>query len=233
MESDQSVRAARAAEPTIAPPANGDALLLVRDVSKQFGGTQALDRVGMHLNAGEIVALLGENGAGKSTLIKILAEVYELDSGSVYFRGRDVTGSHRSLPVAFIHQDLGLIDWMTVAENICLTLGYPRRRGLVDWNAARSRAATALEMLGADIDPEVRIQSLSRTEKSLVAIARALAADAEVLILDEPTASLPADEVARLFAALRRLRDRGVGMIYVSHRLDEVFAIADRMVGAA
>jgi ribose transport system ATP-binding protein len=208
----------------------GDDLLIVRGVSKQFGGTQALDNVGLQLNAGEILALLGENGAGKSTLIKILAGVYTLDEGRVVFRGADVTGSLRRLPIAFIHQDLGLIDWMTVAENIGLTLGFPRRYGLVDWAAARRRAAAALEMLGADIDPDLRIQSLSRTEKSLVAIARALAAEAEILVLDEPTASLPADEVTRLFASLRRLRARGVGMIYVSHRLDEVFEIADRMV---
>ena len=205
-------------------------LLVVEGVSKQFGGTQALIHVGMHLNAGEIVALLGENGAGKSTLIKILASVYTLDEGTVAFRGRDATNSLRRLPIAFIHQDLGLIDWMTVAENICMTLGYPRRAGMVDWRAARRRAAAALEILGADIDPDLRIQSLSRTEKSLVAIARALAAEAEILVLDEPTASLPADEVVRLFTALRRLRARGVGMIYVSHRLDEVFEIADRMV---
>jgi ribose transport system ATP-binding protein len=141
-----------------------------------------------------------------------------------------VTTSLRRMPVAFIHQDLGLIDWMTVAENICLTLGYPRRGGMVDFKAARKRAADALEALGADIDPDLRINNLTRTEKSLVAIARALASEAEVLVLDEPTASLPADEVARLFSALRRLRRRGVGMIYVSHRLDEVFEIADRMV---
>src|SRR6202521_5017744 len=210
--------------------ADGNDLLIVRDVSKQFGGTQALSDVGMHLNAGEILALLGENGAGKSTLIKILAGVYTLDEGRVSFRGRDASGGLRRLQIAFIHQDLGLIDWMTVAENICLTLGYPRRHGMVDWAAARRRAGAALEVLGADIDPDLRIQSLSRTEKSLVAIARALAAEAEILVLDEPTASLPADEVARLFHALRQLRARGVGMIYVSHRLDEVFEIADRMV---
>jgi ribose transport system ATP-binding protein len=208
-----------------------DELLAVRGVSKQFGGTQALNDVSMHLKAGEILALLGENGAGKSTLIKILAGVYSLDKGEIFFRGAEAAaGSLRRLPIAFIHQDLGLIDWMTVAENICLTLGFPRRRGLVDWNAAHIRAAAALEKLGADIDPGLRIQSLSRTEKSLVAIARALAADAEILVLDEPTASLPADEVVRLFTALRRLRARGVGMLYVSHRLDEVFEIADRMV---
>jgi ribose transport system ATP-binding protein len=217
-------------EPGESATAGGDHLLTVQCVSKLFGGTQALNDVSMYLNGGEILALLGENGAGKSTLIKILAGVHVLDKGSVSFRGADVTNSLRRLPIAFIHQDLGLIDWMTVAENICLTLGFPRRRGLVDWAAARQRAAAALEVLGADIDPDLRIQSLSRTEKSLVAIARALAAEAEILVLDEPTASLPADEVARLFAALRRLRARGVGMIYVSHRLDEVFEIADRMV---
>jgi ribose transport system ATP-binding protein len=205
-------------------------LLVVQNVSKHFGGTQALCEVSMNLKAGEILALLGENGAGKSTLIKILAGVYTLDEGTVTLRGADVTNSLRRLPIAFIHQDLGLIDWMTVAENICQTLGFPRRHGLIDWSATRRRAASALEMLGADIDPDIRIQNLSRTEKSLVAIARALAAEAEILVLDEPTASLPADEVTRLFAALRRLRSRGVAMIYVSHRLDEVFEIADRMV---
>jgi ribose transport system ATP-binding protein len=173
---------------------------------------------------------LGENGAGKSTLIKILAGVYTLDAGSVSFRGVEVTHALRRLPIAFIHQDLGLIDWMTVAENICMTLGFPRRLGMIDRAAARRRAATALEALGADIDPDARIQNLGRTEKSLVAIARALAAEPEILVLDEPTASLPADEVARLFSALRRLRAHGVAMIYVSHRLDEVFEIADRMV---
>ena len=214
-----------------APPAASDGqLLVVEHISKQFGGTKALDDVGMCVNAGEIVALLGENGAGKSTLIKILAEVYSLDEGTVTYRGVDASRSLRRLPIAFIHQDLGLIDWMTVAENICMTLGYPKRRGMIDWRAARKRAADALAVLDADIDPDIRIQDLSRTEKSLVAIARALAADAKILILDEPTASLPADEVARLFTALKRLRTQGVGMVYVSHRLDEVFEIADRMV---
>src|SRR5882672_465300 len=204
----------------------------MRAVRKQFGGTQALVDAGIDVGAGEIVALLGENGAGKSTLIKILAGVHPLDAGTISYRGRDAAGAAalRRLPIAFIHQDLGLIEWMTVAENISLMLGFPRRLGLINWNATRSRAERALEALGAGIDPDVRVHGLTRTEKSLVAIARALAADAEVLVLDEPTASLPADEVLRLFTALRRLRARGVGMIYVSHRLDEVFEIADRMV---
>jgi ribose transport system ATP-binding protein len=219
-----------AAAENAAPVSPQAPLLEVRGVSKQFGGTQALDSVSMQVRRGEIVALLGENGAGKSTLIKILAGVHAMDSGGISFAGHDATTGLRRLPIAFIHQDLGLIEWMTVAENICLALGYPRSLGLVSWAAARARAARALEQLGADIDPDARVQSLSRTEKSLVAISRALAADAELLVLDEPTASLPADEVLRLFTSLRRLRDRGVAMIYVSHRLDEVFEVADRMV---
>src|SRR5262245_1390095 len=216
--------------PVTPPPAQP--LLTMRGVSKQFGGTQALADAGIEVGASEIVALLGENGAGKSTLIKILAGVHVLDGGTISYHGREVTSGAalRHLPIAFIHQDLGLIDWMTVAENISLMLGFPRRFGVIDWNATRGRAQQALDALGADINPDLRVHNLSRTEKSLVAIARALAAEAEILVLDEPTASLPADEVARLFTALRRLRSNGVGMIYVSHRLDEVFEIADRMV---
>jgi ribose transport system ATP-binding protein len=202
----------------------------LRGVSKHFGGTQALVDAGLDVGAGEIVALLGENGAGKSTLIKVLAGVHAPDAGTITYRTREVTHALRRLPIAFIHQDLGLIEWMTVAENISMMLGYPRRLGLIDWRATRARAEQALDALGVQMDPDLRIHHLTRTEKSLVAIARALAADAEILVLDEPTASLPADEVAKLFAALRRLRARGVGMIYVSHRLDEVFEIADRMV---
>ena len=209
---------------------DADALLSVRGVSKAFGATEALADVSLALRSGEILALLGENGAGKSTLIKVLACVHKPDAGRILFRGADATGALARLPIAFIHQDLGLVEWMTVAENICLTLGYPRRFGLVDYRAAVRRAEAALAALGAEIEPDIRVQSLSRTEKSLVAIARALAAECEVLVLDEPTASLPADEVARLFTALRRLRANGVGMIYVSHRLDEVFEIADRVV---
>src|SRR5205823_15005559 len=136
---------------------------------------------------------------------------------------------------AFIHQDLGLVEWMTVAENMSLAQGFAGRPwarplGLIDWGGTERRAEAALALVGCDIDPTTRIQSLGRTEKSLVAIARALVVDCDFLVLDEPTASLPADEVERLFEAVRRLKARGVGMIYVSHRLDEIFRIADRVV---
>ena len=219
--------AATAATPR---PPETSPLLEVAGATKQFGATRALDDVSLQIAPGEIVALLGENGAGKSTLIKALAGVHPLDTGSIRFHGQDTAENLARLPIAFIHQDLGLIEWMTVAENICLALGYPRRFGLVHWPAARRQATRALAAVGAHIHPDARVSSLSRTEKSLVAISRALAAEVELLVLDEPTASLPANEVARLFASLRRLRARGVGMIYVSHRLDEVFEIADRIV---
>ena len=209
------------------------------NVVKAFGGTQALRGVSLGVGRGEVVALLGENGAGKSTLIKILGGVYPADGGAVSIDGKpyrhraDARGGRQR--VAFVHQDLGLIEWMTVAENMALAQGFPRRGGLgsfsvVDWREAEKRAGEALALIGGQIDPRRRVRSLSRTEKSLVAIARALVVDCDFLVLDEPTASLPADEVERLFDAIRRLKARGVGMIYVSHRLDEIFRIADRVI---
>lgn len=210
-----------------------DRFLEFNSVSKEFGGTKALTDVSLKLKRGEILALLGENGAGKSTLIKTLAGIYKPDGGEILFRGepyhhRPPKPNERQ-PVAFIHQDLGLIEWMTVAENVGLAQGFSLRHKLIDWNATARRTAEALKLVGCDFDPSTRVQSLTRTEKSLVAIARALAVEADVLVLDEPTASLPADEVERLFAAIRPLKERGVAMIYVSHRLDEIFRIADRV----
>lgn len=208
-------------------------LLEFRAISKSFGGTRALSDVSLALRSGEILALLGENGAGKSTLIKTLAGIYKPDEGEILLKGRPY--SHRPpkpnerQQVAFIHQDLGLVEWMTVGENVGLAQGFSRRRGLIDWGATDRRTAEALKLVGCDFDPSTRVQSLSRTEKSLVAIARALAVEADILVLDEPTASLPADEVERLFSAIRPLKERGVAMIYVSHRLDEIFKIADRV----
>ncbi|MBM7046391.1 sugar ABC transporter ATP-binding protein [Rhizobium lusitanum] len=208
-------------------------LLEFCDITKEFGGTRALSNVSLDLKQGEILALLGENGAGKSTLIKTLAGIYKPDGGHILFRGKPY--QHRPpqpnqrQPIAFIHQDLGLIEWMTVGENVGLAQGYSLRGRLIDWRATERRTAEALKLVGCDFDPSTRVQELTRTEKSLVAIARALAVEADVLVLDEPTASLPADEVEKLFAAIRPLKERGVAMIYVSHRLDEIFRIADRV----
>jgi len=207
-------------------------LLEFRGVSKRFGGTQAVDGVSFDVHAGEIVALLGENGAGKSTLIKLLAGIYGIDSGEIRVDGQpeaEWRSSDRTRqPVAFIHQDLGLVEWMTVAENVALGMGYRRRFGLIDWSAARSTARRVMARVGCDIDPERRVFSLTRAEKSLLAIGRALEVQARLLVLDEPSASLPMADVQRLFGVLRELRRQGMAMIYVSHRLDEVMALSDR-----
>jgi ribose transport system ATP-binding protein len=212
---------------------SADDLITFDRISKRFGGTHALREVSLSLKQGEILALLGENGAGKSTLIKILAGIFKPTSGEIRFRGTPYQHRpprpHQRQPVAFIHQDLGLIEWMTVAENMGLAQGFSHRGPLIDWQRTEARGLEALRLVGVDMDPTTRVQNLTRTEKSLVAIARALAVEADVLVLDEPTASLPADEVERLFAALRPLKARGVGIIYVSHRLDEIFRIADRV----
>ncbi len=162
----------------------------------------------------------------------MLGGIHRPDAGAVSIDGTPYAheaGRSSGQRVALIHQDLGLIEWMSVAENIALALGYVRRAGRVDWAATEARADAALALVDADSSSTCRVASLSRTEKSLVAIARALVADCDFLVLDEPIASLPVDEVERLFAALRPLKAKGERMIYVSHRLDEIFRIADRV----
>jgi len=174
-------------------------------------------------------AFLGGNGAGKSTLIKILAGVHAADADEIRVHDKPVNPRVDKLPIAFIHQELALVEWMSVAENIALAAGYPRRRGLVDWQGVHARARRALDLMGCVLDTHARIVDLTQTDKSIVAIARALATEAEVIVLDEPTASLPESEVARLFSVLDRLRRAGRGMVYVSHRMDEIFRLADRV----
>lgn len=213
---------------------NQHPILELSHIIKRFGGNVAVNDVSLQVMPGEVVALLGENGAGKSTLIKVLAGVYQKDGGEILFNGKAIESaaaikSGFRQPIAFIHQDLGLIEWMTIAENMALVMGFPRRFGLIDWSAIEKRARQALEDVGIELDPQTRVFELSRTEKSLLAIARAVAVNAELLVLDEPTASLPANDVRHLFSVINRLRDKQVGMIYVTHRLDEVVEIADRV----
>ncbi|MBB5754834.1 sugar ABC transporter ATP-binding protein [Prosthecomicrobium pneumaticum] len=217
---------------TAAVAARGEApsRLSVRGIVKRYPGTLALGGVDLTLRAGEIHALAGQNGAGKSTLIRILAGVEPQDEGRIDFEGRTVRPGDRTLPIAFIHQDLALVDTMTVAENLALYDGYRRGPlGLVDWAGVRRKARTLLEAVGCTIDPTKTIAELSMAERSMVAIARAVARDAKVLVLDEPTAALPASDVAVLFGVLRRLQARGVAMLYVTHRMDEIFTLADHV----
>ena len=207
--------------------------LEVRNVSKVFAGTVALSRVSLELQAGEIHALLGENGAGKSTLIKILAGVYQADAGEVFVDGELLPSGHRpeqarAAGLAFIHQDYGLVNNMTVAENIALVDGFPRRGGLIDWRATRAATRRILEPLEVELRPDRMVEELPIGYRAIVAIARAIAARARILVLDEPTASLAAAEVSALFRVLRGLRDSGVACMFVSHRLDEVSGLCDR-----
>ncbi|GCB52190.1 sugar ABC transporter ATP-binding protein [Streptomyces sp. NL15-2K] len=202
-------------------------LVRVRGLAKRFGGTVALTGVDLDVHAGSVLALLGPNGAGKSTLIKVLAGVHHADAGQITVDGHPL-GSHAAARgMSFIHQDLGLVEWMTVAENIALGTGYPRRAGLISWRRTRQRCAEALRIVAGHLDPDATVAQLAPAERSLVAVARALAARAKLIVLDEPTARLPAADSARLFRVLHALRDRGHGILYVSHRLDEVYEVAD------
>ena len=163
-------------------------------MTKRFGGTLAVHEIDLDFRQGEVHALLGANGAGKSTLIKLLAGVHEPDSGEIYLGGQRIDHVRPRPPMAFIHQELGLIEWMTVAENIALVGGFPRKRRVIDWRAVEREAEVALRALGSGIDCTVPVSRLPRTERSIVAIVRALALNSDVLVLDEPTASLPESE---------------------------------------
>ncbi|MEU9111717.1 sugar ABC transporter ATP-binding protein [Streptomyces sp. NPDC048483] len=216
------------AHETAPPPRRGpEPLVRIRGLSKRFGGTLALDAVDLDIDSGSILALLGPNGAGKSTLIKVLAGVLHADQGEVTVAGHPLGTEAASRTMSFIHQDLGLVEWMTVAENIALVAGYPRRAGLLSWRMSHRQCSEALGIIAAHLDPRATLGDLPRAERSLVAIARALATQAELIVLDEPTASLPAADCARLFGVLHSLRDQGHAIVFVTHRLDEVYKVAD------
>ena len=208
-------------------------LLRAIDVCKAYDGVQALDRASLELRAGEVHALVGENGAGKSTLVRILTGAAQPDAGELALDGQIVR--HRSpraakeMGIAAIYQQPALFPELTVAENIALGLEKSSWWRRVDWPGRRRRAAELLGEVGARIEPDADACSLSMPEQQLVEIARALGADARVLILDEPTASLCEDDARHLFDVIRRLRARGVGLIYISHRLEELTTIADRV----
>jgi ribose transport system ATP-binding protein len=212
-------------------------LLVVRDLSKTFPGQVALNGFDIDIGAGRTHALVGQNGSGKSTFIKILAGYHEPDDGSTAeLADRPLRlGDGRAAQeagVRFVHQDLGLVDAFSAVENISMGVGYSiRRGGRIDWRADTERARSGLDELGfTDVDVNVPVGALAPSQKTAVALARALhnwEQTAHLLVLDEPTASLPGADVERLFSAIRLLKARGVAILYVSHHLDEVFEIAD------
>jgi ribose transport system ATP-binding protein len=214
-------------------------ILEVKGLTKTFAGQRALDDVSVTVAAGEIHALVGMNGSGKSTFVKVLAGFHEPDPSdalSVNFCGEPVGLHDHSWTRAFhvIHQDLALIPTMNVLENIAIGSGFlTDRTGRIRWKAEKARARRSLERLGLEIDPELPISRLSRAEATMVAMARALDGWAEeepgLLVLDEPTAALSGPEVDQVIEAMRSVRDRGAGVLFVSHRLDEIFRVADRV----
>ncbi len=210
-------------------------LLSLTDIEKSFGGIQALSKVSFNLKEGEVHALVGENGAGKSTLIKIITGAYTADHGIIEIGGKEYEGLSPALSRQFgigaVYQEFNLLPELTVAENIFLEAQPLGRFGLIN-TRERSRAATeALARLGAEthIDPNELVKNLTVGEQQLVEIAKALAMKARVLIMDEPSAVLPSADLVRLFAVIKALRDEGNGIIYISHRLNEIFEIADRV----
>jgi ribose transport system ATP-binding protein len=215
------------------PPPTASPLLVMRGIAKSFPGVDALVDVDVELHAGEVLALVGENGAGKSTLIKVLAGAHEPDAGSIAIDGRPIdlpTPHHaQQAGIAVIYQELNLVPSLTARENIFL--GHEPR--MVHWIRRRAEQARARELfgrMGVRIDPEAMCRSLSVAQQQVVEIAKALSLEARILVMDEPSATLTTQEVERLFAVIGELKRHGIAIIYISHRLDEVFDIADRVM---
>ncbi len=209
------------------------ALLEAGNLTKSYTGVQALKSASFELRAGEVHALIGENGAGKSTLIKIITGAVQADSGEIKLDGWPINDKSpqlaKSLGIAAIYQQPALFPELTVAENIAIGLEQNRFWQPIRWKARHARAAKLLQQVGAKISTDALAGELTMPQQQLVEIARALGADARVLIMDEPTASLSEEDTQNLFRVIRELRERGVGIIYISHRLDELPAIADRV----
>ncbi|MEQ8964854.1 MAG: sugar ABC transporter ATP-binding protein [Azospirillaceae bacterium] len=213
-------------------PPTGDAFLRVEHVSKSFGGVRALDDVGFEVAAGTVHAVMGENGAGKSTLMKILAAVHPHGSyeGRFLLDGRECRFARvldaEAAGIVMIPQELAVVSELSVAENMFLN-AWPGRRGLIDWEGLHDATRRALDDLGLDVAFDAKMKTLSAAQQQMVLIAKALAKNVRLLVLDEPTSSLSVTESDRLFDRLDRLRARGITALYISHKIDEVMAVAD------
>ena len=208
-------------------------LLDAADIAKTYAGVRALKGVSFDLRRGEVHALVGENGAGKSTLIKIITGAERPDAGTLRVAGRDVPhmdpATSHALGIAAIYQQPALFPHLTVAENVALALEGGGLWQKVNWRRRRENAAALLARVGSTLDPARTVETLSMPEQQIVEIAKAIGANARIVVMDEPTASLTTQEVERLFQVISRLRESQVGVIYISHRLEEIFAVADRI----
>ena len=206
------------------------AFLSVQNISKTFPGVRALDDVSVDFEKASVHALMGENGAGKSTLGKIIAGVYTPDKGTIKMEGREIKPTDprvaQELGIALVHQELAFCPNMTVAENLLLG-GFPTNGGFMDWSKLRERARALLREIEADIDVDTPLAQLTTGQEQMVQIAGAVGVNAKIIIFDEPTSSLSTNESEHLFALMERLKKRGVAMLYVSHRMDEIFRVCD------
>lgn len=207
-------------------------LLSIKGIQKYFPGVHALDDARLDLRIGEVHALVGENGAGKSTLMKVLTGIYKRDGGTILYKGKEVNFSSpkeaQTAGIGIIHQELNLMPHLTLAENIYI--GREPTKGMfLDKKKANKDARELMKSLGLDIDPAVEVRKLSVAKQQMVEIAKAITYDSEVLIMDEPSAALTDREIHELFRFIRSLKDRGHGIIYISHRLDELPEISDRI----
>ncbi|MEP9372199.1 sugar ABC transporter ATP-binding protein [Mesorhizobium sp. KR1-2] len=214
-------------------PAPSRPLLTLAGISKSFPGVRALHDVSLSLYPGQVTALIGENGAGKSTLVKILTGIYQPDAGTISIGDEPVTlpTAHAAFErgITAIHQETVLFDELSVAENIFLGHAPKTRFGTIDWRAMRSRAREVLEAMGAaHIDPDTRLKDLGIANKHLVAVGRAMSIDAQIVIMDEPTAALSAKEIEELFLLIEFLKSDGKAVLFISHKFDEIYRIADR-----
>ncbi|MDR1834666.1 MAG: sugar ABC transporter ATP-binding protein [Fusobacteriaceae bacterium] len=207
-------------------------LLEMKNISKYFGPVAAVKNVSLQAAAGEILGLLGENGAGKSTLMNVLAGVYPADSGEIFFDGKKLehmtNKKAREAGIRFIHQELNLVNDLTVRENLFLGEELTGRFGIVDRKEMERRSIQVLRDMGLDIDVNMDVRDLETSRKQLIEIAKALLFDAKLIIMDEPTTALTNREIDMLFSIMRRLREKNIAMIYISHKMPELFAICDR-----
>ena len=208
-------------------------VLQMKGVKKYFPGVKALDGVDFELQKGEIHALLGENGAGKSTLIKILTGIYSMTEGSIHIKGEEVhmktVKDARDNRIAAIHQEICLVPYISVARNVYLGRELKNKLGLMDDKTMEAETQKLLDRLGMDIDASREVRQYTIAQQQLIEIAKALALDAEILLMDEPTSSLTEKEVAKLFEIIHRLKENGTSIIYISHRMDELFQLSDRV----
>jgi ribose transport system ATP-binding protein len=218
---------------TASTPLAAEPILAMRGIGKRFPGVVALQNVDLDVHQGEVLGLIGENGAGKSTLIKILSGAHQADAGEIVVGGERIARPSPQrmleLGISVIYQEMMLAPHLTVAENLCLGRLPTNRYGLVDWTSARRASLATMARLGFDVDPGARIDSLSVAQRQMVEIAGALSRNARLVILDEPSAVLGGAELDRLFNVIRHLASQGVSFIYISHRMQEVFRICDRV----